>query len=451
MKKMKKILALVLAALMLGTLLAACGGDNPDNSTPGGSNTTQPTGGTETTKSFQLYGVYTEEGEFASMMNAAFLLDLNADGTAVADKYAFSNYDDSDAASNPTYTQSYLSGTWKEVEKDGVPCLQIKIAYVDKDGKESNGQTAYAYDVAGAYSFDMSFPVVPGQSYTRTVTMSGKEGKTYATDNDFIQAHKAVFEAPEHVGTFVDADHNGTAYLQADGNMLIYAGYNKVADGKWNMTDAGLTISIGGEAVAVTRDGNKASFGYTYDLAGMSTIEYTLVCEDITALGAPEIGENTPYTASIEMGGNPTTAELVLNDDGTAAFKVFTDFNCTYVRIGDAVVLSVVGDLEGFAAQIWPNITHAFILNEDHSMLPIVNAYDAGGLALLLMDDTNMKVQFPAYHMERDGFTYTLSEDGATLTVTAPGEDVLGAFGQIWASSGAETWTISGNTATKAA
>ena len=50
--------------------------------------------------------------------------------------------------------------------------------------------------------------------------------------------------------------------------------------------------------------------------------------------------------------------------------------------------------------------------------------------------------------MERDGFTYVL--DGDTLTVTAPSEDVMGAFGQIWAGVGAEKWTISGNTATKA-
>lgn len=455
MKNMKKILALVLVAMMLVTALAACGGDNPDNSTPGGANSQQPgnsdnAGGTEGTKSFQLYGVYTEEGEFASMMNAAFLLDLNADGTAVADRYNFSIYDDSDAASNPTYIQSYLSGTWKEVEKDGVPCLQIKLAYVDENGNESDNQTCYAYDVAGTYSFDMSFPVVPGAGYSRTVTMSGGEGKTYATDNDFIQAYKAVFEAPEHIGAFVDEAHNGTAYLQADGTLLLYAGYDKFAEGKWNLTDAGITVSVNSEAVEVTMDGSKASFSYSRDMAGYVT-DYTFVCDDITALGAPEISEATPYTASIDMGGNPTTAELVLNDDGTAAFKVFTDFECTYKQIGSAVVLSVVGELEGYGAQIWPNVAHAFILNEDHSMLPIVNAYDAGGLALLLMDETTMKVQFPSYGMERDGFSYELSEDGATLTVTGtPDEEAMGAFGQIWNASGAEKYTIDGNTATAA-
>ena len=77
-----------------------------------------------------------------------------------------------------------------------------------------------------------------------------------------------------------------------------------------------------------------------------------------------------------------------------------------------------------------------------------IASYDAGGLVLVLLDDTNMKVEFPEYGMERDGFTYVL--DGNTLTVTAPGEDVLGAFGQIWSAMGGETWTIDGNTATKA-
>ena len=37
------------------------------------------------------------------------------------------------------------------------------------------------------------------------------------------------------------------------------------------------------------------------------------------------------------------------------------------------------------------------------------------------------------------------------LRVTAPGEEELGAFGQIWAGAGAENWTIDGNTAAPAA
>ena len=441
--KMRKILALVLSVLMLASVLAACGGGESKDPTPSTSAPTQ-------TKSYQFYGKFEESGEFASMLNAAFLLELNEDGTAVCDKYSFGMYDDSDSASNPSYTNSYLSGTWKAVQKDGVDCLQIKLAYVDSNGTEANGQTCYAYDVAGVYTFDMTFPVVPGQAYTRTATMEGKEEQTYTDDNAFIQAYKIVFEAPENIGTFEDSEHNGTAYLQADGTLLLYAGYDKFADGKWSKTDEGVTVSVGGEAVEVTVDGNKASFSVSRSLDGANSTDYTFVCEDVSTLAAPEVTEATPYTTSINMGGNETTVELVLNDDGTAAFKVFTDFECTYEKIGSAVVLTPVGELDGYGAQIWPNVKHAYILNEDHSMTGIENAYAAGDLALLALDETNMLVQFPSYSMERDGFTYVVNEDGTELTVTAPGEDVLGAFAQIWAGVGAEKWTLDGNTATKA-
>ena len=216
--KMKKLLAAVLSALMLVSLLAACGGSPSSNSQAPSEEPSQPTEGGS--KTYQFWGTYEESGANASMLNAAFLLNLNGDGTAVADKYMFANFDASDAATNPTFTASYMSGTWKEVEKDGVACLQIKLAYVDEAGTESNAQTAYAYDVAGVYSFDLTFPVVPGMSYTRVASMEGKEGQTYADANAFIQAYKQEFTAPESVGTFTDADNNGTVYLQADGTAL---------------------------------------------------------------------------------------------------------------------------------------------------------------------------------------------------------------------------------------
>lgn len=127
-------------------------------------------------------------------------------------------------------------------------------------------------------------------------------------------------------------------------------------------------------------DGNKATFTAERNLGDGNTASYTLVCEDISTLSAPEGGQ-----APAE-GGEPTE--------------------------------------EGIAS------------------------YEAGGLVLVLLDDTNMKVKYPEYGMERDGFTYVL--DGDTLTVTAPGEDVLGAFAQIWGAMGGETWTIDGNTAVKA-
>lgn len=440
---MKKIIALVLAAMMLVGMLAACGEG-------GGTPTAEPTSApTTASKTYQFYGKFEESGGYASMLNAAFLLNLNADGTAVVDKYAFASYDASDAATNPTYTFSYLSGTWKEVEKDGVACLQIKLACVDSNGTESNAQTCYAYDVAGVYTFDMTFPVVPGQAYTRVASMEGKDTKTYNDANAFIKAYAISFTAPESVGTFVDAEKNGTAYLQEDGTLLLYAGYDKFADGKWTKSGDAMTISVGGEALDVTIDGIKASFSYSRSLDGNNNIDYLFVCEDISVLPSAEGSADAPYTVSMDMGGNETTAELTLNADGTANLKVFTDIPCTYETIGSAVVLTPAAELEGYAASIWGAIKHAYILNEDHSMTGIENAFNAGQLALLCLDETNMKVEFPAYGMAREGFTYVLTEDGA-LTVTAPDAETLGAFGQIWAGTGGENWTVEGNTATKA-
>ena len=440
---MKKILSLLLVLVMMLSLVA-CG--TPD--APATDPSTQPTEPSAPAKSYQFYGKYEEAGGFSAFLNAAFLLDLNADGTAVVAKYAFGSYDASPAAENGSYNPSYLSGTWKEVEKDGVPCLQIKLAYVNADGTEANNQTCYAYDVAGVYSFDMTFPVVPGQAYTRVATMEGKEGKTHADADAFIQAYAITFTAPEHVGTFVDAERNGTAYLQEDGTLLLYAGYDQFADGKWTKTGDVVTVSVGGEAVEVTMDGNKASFTYSRSLDGTYTTDYVFVCEDISVLPGAEVSENAPYTVSVDLGGNATTAELTLNDDGTANLKVFTDIACTYEKIGSAVVLKPAGELEGYAASIWGVVKHAYILNEDHSMTGIVNAYNAGSLALLCLDDTNMKVEFPAYGMSREGFTYVLTDNA--LTITAPNEEVLGAFAQIWAGAGGANWTVEGNTAAKA-
>lgn len=447
---MKKLLALALALLLTLTFAVACSNTNDAPKVEDNSENNTDADAVAEAKSFQFYGSFEEEGEYASMLNAAFLLNLNEDGTAVCDKYAFGRYDDSDAATNSSYTESYLSGTWKEVEKDGVPCLQVKLAYVAEDGSESNNQTCYAYDVAGVYSFEMVFPIVPGQSYTRTVVMEGAEGQTYADDNAFIAAYKATFVEPEHIGLFEDAEGNAKAYLQADGTVLLYAGYDKFAEGKWTVNESGFSITVNGEAVELTFEGTAASFAYTRDLGGYAS-DYTFTCPDITSLGAPEVDASAPYTASVDMGGNATTAELVLNEDGTASFKVFTEFACTYTKIGSAVVLEIAGELEGYAAQIWPYVSHVYLLDEEtKSMTAIAAAYSTDNLALIALDETNMLIQFPAYGMERDGFTYVLSEDGTQLTITAPGEDVLGAFAQIWAGVGGENWTIDGTVATKA-
>lgn len=73
------------------------------------------------------------------------------------------------------------------------------------------------------------------------------------------------------------------------------------------------------------------------------------------------------------------------------------------------------------------------------------------GLSLILFADGTMRVEFPQYDMARDGFTYELSEDGTTLTVTGtPDEEAMGGFAAVWQGAGATVWTIDGTTATPA-
>ena len=105
--KMKKLLAAVVSATMLGSMLAACGGSGSNSQTSGSETSQSGEGG----KTYQFWGTYEEDGENASMLNAAFLLNLNEDGTSVADTYMFANYDASDAATNPTYTTNIPSFT----------------------------------------------------------------------------------------------------------------------------------------------------------------------------------------------------------------------------------------------------------------------------------------------------------------------------------------------------
>ena len=440
---MKKFLAIALVLCMVFVFAACNSGTNqPANDTKETDKTSTPTDTAAPEapkKSYQFTGVYEEEGSNAAMLNAAFLLNLNEDGTAVADRYKFSQYDDSDAATNPSFEASYLSGTWKEVEKDGVPCLQIKLAYINEDGTESNSQTAYAYDIAGEYSFDLSFPVVPGMSYTRVASMTGSETKAYADANAFIQAFKREFEAPEHVAEFTNGS-NVSAYAQEDGTLLVYTNYALTTEGKWTRDGEGLKVTLG-DPVEVREDGTSAAFTYSYDRGDGTMVDEELVCEDISVLGEPTVTEETPYTTSVDLGGNPYTASLVLGQDGKAKFTVAVDFDVDYFVTGSAVILSTDQELEGYQAQIWPGVPHTFILNDDRTMTAVANVWYSDSLTFIALDETNMKVEFPAYSMSAEGFTYSVNEEGTLLTVTAP-EDLSEGFSQVWAGAGSENWEV---------
>ena len=463
---MKKILALVLATMMAFAVIACTGSGSTTTTTTTTTTTqTEPTK-TDTTstepaaeaKSYQLVGNYEERGgQGASMMTGAFLLNLNADGTAVCDRYLYLQYDHSDFASNPSYESGFMTGTWKAVTKDGVDCLQIKIAVVNDDGTTSNDQTAYAYEIAGEYSFDLTFPIVKGMSYSRNVTMTGGEEKKFADGNALIAAYKEDPEMPEGIVVFTDETLGANLYFLENGTVELYVGYDKVVDGTWS--DEGVTL--GGEDVEIqaSADGS-ALIEYSRDRGDGVMTDYKLSCADISPLQAAAPAEaeapaeNAPYTgAPINLGGFDLTPTLTLNADGTADFSCGLAMKLKYEKVGDAVVLSVdeANPIEGQAEGLFLSVPHAWLLDEEtKTMTGIKGAWTDGLKAFYAIDEATMTVALPAYGMSAEGFTYEISEDDATMTVTAPAELSAG-FTQVWGGAGlAKTYTIDGVNVTEA-
>ena len=463
---MKKILALVLATMMAFAVIACTGSGSTTTTTTTTTTTqTEPTK-TDTTstepaaeaKSYQLVGNYEERGgQGASMMTGAFLLNLNADGTAVCDRYLYLQYDHSDFASNPSYESGFMTGTWKAVTKDGVDCLQIKIAVVNDDGTTSNDQTAYAYEIAGEYSFDLTFPIVKGMSYSRNVTMTGGEEKKFADGNALIAAYKEDPEMPEGIVVFTDETLGANLYFLENGTVELYVSYDKVVDGTWS--DEGVTL--GGEDVEIqaSADGS-ALIEYSRDRGDGVMTDYKLSCADISPLQAAAPAEaeapaeNAPYTgAPINLGGFDLTPTLTLNADGTADFSCGLAMKLKYEKVGDAVVLSVdeANPIEGQAEGLFLSVPHAWLLDEEtKTMTGIKGAWTDGLKAFYAIDEATMTVALPAYGMSAEGFTYEISEDGATMTVTAPAELSAG-FTQVWGGAGlAKTYTIDGVNVTEA-
>lgn len=297
MKTKKFIVAILAAILAVGAVFAftACGpeddGEDGDTTTP-------------STKSYQLVGSFTDSlGPLGDGFE--FMLNLNTDGTAVLSRYNPYSYDSSDASTNRNFEEKFMEGTWKEAEKDGVDCLQIKLEVRKEDGTTSDASTSYAYDVAGEYSFELGFPIVPGMSFTRNVTLKGGETKKYADANAFIKGTCKTFTPPESIAKFEDEEKGGTAYVQKDGTVLLYSGYTEFATGTYYKTADDFGIIIEGEEVVVTRDGNKASFTSIYSMGGGFDVEYTYVCDDISVLPdkAPAGGEEETgevYTATMK-------------------------------------------------------------------------------------------------------------------------------------------------------
>ncbi len=323
---MKKILTTL--CVFAGLMLTACGGANNESKPADGSkggDSQQPA----STDSYQFWGKLEEGGSFASFTDAAFLLNLDTQGKTTLDKYNFASYDASPAASNKSYVASYMSGTWKAVQKEGVDALQIKLAFVEEDGSESSASTYYAYESDGVYSVDLTVALVKGQSFTRTVEMTGQKGQKYADADAFIQAYKKEFVEPTNILKVNSKENGGVAYFQQDGKVLIYVGTNNVANGTYVKTATSLTLKIGETEIPVTLTAEKGSFTYTYDLAGYQTIDlvFEFPIADFAKLPVTEEqGGETPVDENVVLAMKDETnnATLTFNKDKT--YKINMDF-----------------------------------------------------------------------------------------------------------------------------
>ena len=322
---MKKIFTTL--CVFAGLMLTACG-----NANNGSKAADQSKGGNESqpasTDSYQFWGKLEEGGSFASFTDAAFLLNLEVDGKTTLDKYNFASYDASPAASNKSYIASYMSGTWKAVQKEGVDALQIKLAFVEEDGSESGASTYYAYESDGVYSVDLTVALIKGQSFTRTVEMEGQKGKKYADADAFIQAYKKDFVEPESVVKVESSANGGVVYFQEDGKVLIYVGTNNVANGTFVKTATSLTLKIDDKEIPVTLTREKATFSYTYDLAGYQQIElvFEMPIADFAKLPVTEQGGGIQVDENVvlEMKDETNGATLTFNKDKT--YKINMNF-----------------------------------------------------------------------------------------------------------------------------
>lgn len=306
---MKKLFTTL--CVFAGLVLTACGANNQ-----------------KATDSYQFWGKLEEGGSFASFTDAAFLLNLDAEGKTTLDKYNFASYDASPAASNKSYIASYMSGTWKAVKKEGVDALQIKLAFIEDDGSEKDPATYYAYESDGVYSVDLTVALVKGQAFSRTVSMTGQKGQKYADADAFIQAYKKDFVEPESVVKVNSKANGGVAYFQQDGKVLIYVGTNNVANGTYVKTATSLTLKFGENEIPVTLTAEKGSFTYTYDLAGYQTIDlvFEFPIADFAKLPVTEQGGQTPVDENVVLAMKDTTnnATLTFNKDKT--YKINMDF-----------------------------------------------------------------------------------------------------------------------------
>lgn len=438
--KLRKLLVALLAVVMavgVATAFAACGdGDKPDDKKPAND------------KSYQLSGEFRDDLQ-ALGNGFDFLLNLNVDGNAVLARYNPFSYDASDAATNANYTAEFMKGTWKAAQKDGVDCLQIKLACHLKDGTTEGDTTVYAYAVAGEYSVDIGFPLLPGMgmSFTRTVSVKGGETKTYADGNAFIQAKKLTFTAPASVTTFTAKDQGGntvaTLYVQEEGKVLAYFGYAKIAEGTYTKSSSAMKVVLGDSAIDVTIADNKGSFKYSYNMGYGDPIALTFTCDDLSKVPAFGDADFEPVTYTGTYMGKNFSILLSSETECTYTSPIMYDqvynipVKCTYTIAKNVITLTVdatkLNQQEAFAWNTNKGIT--WTLNKDKTMTGAVkyvstNEIDVkmgeneskSKLSVSILDDTNCKFSVEAvagYGMGIFECTYTKTDNDITIAIKA--------------------------------
>lgn len=378
MKLKKLLLGFVLALFSLSTVFAIAGCSDPSDTSGSGSSGGTSGGGDAAGKTYQFVGVM-DDADLANYgMQCTLWLKLNADGTATMDKYSHLTYNDAPAAENNAYQAGYMTGNWEESVKDGVTGISISVASYNDDGEAVDSASGTAYKRGASYSVTLDMPIIPGLSSfaPRAVEFKGQEGALYADADEFIQENVAVFTPPASVTTFT-SDNGGTVYIQEGGTLLLYNGYNQVAEGTYANDKAGnMTVTIGTQTIPVAVDtaADTASFSYEYVIYGDYSTTFNLTCDkysDIPASAAQETPDNV-YTGSAAYGA----VILTLTDDTKATVDYMNGgfvYNCTYVREGNVITLTWIKE-EGqtsMSEMMWPGLDKWTLNDEDHTMTAI--------------------------------------------------------------------------------
>ena len=340
-------LMFVFSLMTLSTVLLTACGETSGSSLSGSSETTIGSSSVSSeagmwASAYQLTAEYTELSSWG--FEYYFLLNLKSDKTAVLSNYNPATYDDSAWQTNPSFTEEFMTGTWLTgKDREGQDAMLVKLG-MGTDAKT----TYYAYQGNdGTLTLaDVTFPLSPGSTFTRTVTLIGSSEITYDFDG-WIAHNKREFVTPTHVVAFTDEENHGTAYFQEDGTVLIYSGYSNVKSGSFRYTNTEFVVTLAETDHAVTVDGKSASFDYTHELGAGYVTEFHFVCADISSLEkTSETSSETSSEIGSEVGSELTEVAVILtwkSTDPSHALVMYDDGTYKYTLSSSGNVVNEVG------------------------------------------------------------------------------------------------------------